>query len=80
LDDTGLAKLTSLTELQSLNLDSTHVTDVGVPLLAGFGKLRQLDLYHSLLTGQGVAKLRAALPRTVVIWDKESGMPHRRRA
>lgn len=80
LDDAGLRKLAPLQQLETLNLDSTHVTDAGVAPLSGFGKLRQLDLYHSLLTADGVAKLKAALPGIRVIWDKESGMPHRRRA
>ena len=80
LDDAGLEKLKGLQQLETLNLDSTHVTDAGVGLLAEFQKLRQLDLYHSLLTAQGLAKLRAAAPGLHVIWDKESGMPHRRRA
>jgi len=80
LDDAGLAKLAPLRQLETLNLDSTHVTDAGVKLLTGFPKLRQLDMYHSLLTAQGLAALRAAVPGLRVIWDKESGLPHRRRA
>jgi Leucine-rich repeat (LRR) protein len=80
LDDAGLKKLVALTDLETLNLDSTHVTDAGVDLLSGFQKLRRLDLYHSLLTKQGLDRLRAAAPALQVIWDKESGMPHRRRA
>ena len=80
LDDAGLAKLAPLLRLETLNLDSTHVTDAGVMLLTGFPKLRQLDIYHSLLTAGGLAALRAAVPELRVIWDKESGMPHRRRA
>ena len=80
LDDAGLAKLAPLRQLETLNLDSTHVTDAGVKLLTGFPKLRQLDMYHSLLTAQGLAALRATAPGLRVIWDKESGLPHRRRA
>ncbi|MFN0100698.1 MAG: leucine-rich repeat domain-containing protein [Bryobacteraceae bacterium] len=80
LDDTGLEKLAALQQLETLNLDSTNVTDGGVGLLTGFAKLRQLDLYHSLLTAKGLEKLRAALPHLRVVWDKEGGMPHRRRA
>lgn len=78
LDDEGLGKLLSLGELVSLNLDSTHVTDAAVELLGRLGKLKEVNLYHSLVTGAGEAKLRARGLR--VIWDKEAGMPHRRRA
>jgi len=80
LDDEGFAKLGALTLLEKLNLDSTHLTDVSIGALAGYSKLRQLDLYHSLVTRQGVDKLRAATPGLRVVWDRESGMPHRRRA
>lgn len=80
INDEGLAKLGLLARLERLNLDSTNVTDVGVALLTGFKQLRQLDMYHSLLTAQGLVKLRAASPALRVVWDKESGMPHRRRA
>ncbi|MBI2685709.1 MAG: hypothetical protein HYX27_05295 [Acidobacteria bacterium] len=79
-DDAGLAKLSGLQALESINLDSTHISDVGVEILAGFQKLRQVDLYHSLLTAQGLAKLQAARANLHVIWDKEGGLPHRRRA
>jgi Leucine-rich repeat (LRR) protein len=80
LDDEGLSKLSGLTELEILNLDSTHVTDASAGLLAGFAKLRQVDLYHSLFTQAGLGKLKAARKEVRVVWDKESGMPHRRRA
>jgi Leucine-rich repeat (LRR) protein len=80
LDDDGLSKLDGLTELQSLNLDSTHITDASTAVLARFPNLVQLDLYHSLISPAGLAGLRAARPGIRVIWDKESGMPHRRRA
>ena len=78
LDDEGLGKLVGLGELVSLNLDSTHVTDGAVELLGKMGKLKDVNLYHSLVTGAGEAKLRGRGLR--VIWDKEAGMPHRRRA
>jgi hypothetical protein len=78
LDDEGLGKLVGLGELVSLNLDSTHVTDAAVELLGKMGKLKDVTLYHSLVTGAGEAKLRGRGLR--VIWDKEAGMPHRRRA
>lgn len=80
LDDAGLAKLAPLKNLENLNLDSTHVTDAAVPTLAGLPKLRAIDLYHSLFTATGLARLRQSLPAARVIWDKEAGMPHRRRA
>jgi Leucine-rich repeat (LRR) protein len=78
LDDEGLGKLVGLGELVSLNLDSTHVTDAAIELLGKMGKLKDVNLYHSLVTGAGEAKLRGRGVR--VIWDKEAGMPHRRRA
>ena len=80
LDEEGLEKLVPLGQLESLNLDSTHITDAGVVFLSGFVHLRHLDLYHSLLSEQGLQKLRAALPQARIVWDKDSGMPHRRRA
>ena len=80
LNDEGLAALSGLRQLERLNLDSTNVTDGGIAVLAGFRQLRHLDMYHSLLTAKGLAELRAASPALKVIWDKESGLPHRRRA
>ena len=47
-----------LGELVSLNLDSTHVTDAAIELLGKMGKLTDVNLYHSLVTGAGEAKLR----------------------
>jgi len=80
LNDEGLAALSGLHRLEALNLDSTNVTDSGIAVLAGFRQLRHLDVYHSLLTAKGLAELRASSPALKVVWDKESGMPHRRRA
>ncbi|HEU0120811.1 MAG TPA: hypothetical protein VFQ91_09825 [Bryobacteraceae bacterium] len=80
LDDKGLAGLRSLAALESLRLDSTNITDAAVDTLLGFGKLRELDLYHSLLTGPAVQRLRDARAGLQILWDKEAGLPHRRRA
>lgn len=80
IDDAGFAKMKGLRDLEFLTLDSTNLTDAAATQLSALGKLRILNLYHTLVTADGLAKLRAALPQTRVVWDKESGMPHRRRA
>lgn len=80
LDDAGLGSLAGLVQLESLVVDSTHLTDAAVPVLSRFPRLRRIDLYHSLVTADGLGKLRVALPGATIIWDKEGGLPHRRRA
>ena len=80
LNDAGMAPLAALTNLQTLILDSTLITDDSAPLLAKLSKLQTLDLYHSLITAPALAELKRALPAARIIWDKESGFPHRRRA
>ncbi len=80
VDDSGIALLTKRTQWETLILDSTLITDKSVPGLVQLTNLKTLDLYHSLISASGLAQLRASLPTARIVWDKESGMPHRRRA
>jgi len=80
VNDAGLASLVSLTNLQTLILDSTLITDASLATLIKLTKLQTLDLYHSLISAPVLLELKRALPAARIVWDKESGFPHRRRA
>jgi hypothetical protein len=49
-------------------------------VLATLKKLRELNLYHTLVTQKGYDELAAALPGTHIVWDRDSSMPTRRRS
>ena len=80
ITDAGLQHLASLTRLSELSLDSTHITDEAVASLRQYPALARLNLYHTLVTEKGHATLKAALPRTQIIWDPEARLPNRRRS
>ena len=61
--DAGIAKLTGLTKLINLELDSVDLTDAGVAHVAGLRSLKELDLYHTLVTEKGFQQLKTALAR-----------------
>ena len=64
--------------IRVLSLDSTDVTDAGVSALTGMAELKDLNLYHTLVTDAGMDQLRAALPECEIVFDRDSALPTRR--
>lgn len=64
--DSGIRQLARLPELRSLNLCGTAVSDAAVEQLARIKGLRALYLFDTQVSEQGEARLRAALPETVI--------------
>ena len=46
------------------------VTDAGVDDLASMRALKSLNLYHTLLTEKGLARLKTALPDCGIVFDR----------
>ncbi|PYR40736.1 MAG: hypothetical protein DMF93_10265, partial [Acidobacteria bacterium] len=74
----GLARLSGLTKLTDLALDSVDLTDAGVAALAGIKSLRELDLYHTLVTDKGYEQLKQALPGCRIHYERDSAKRERR--
>ena len=68
--DTGMQHVAALTELEELYLRETDVSDACIPILAGLTMLKQLDLTGTRMTDEGVAKLRAALPKCEIFCER----------
>ena len=56
-DDTALARLSWLSDLQELRLDNTRVTDAGLAHLSGLSNLKILWLDNRQVTDEGVQHL-----------------------
>jgi hypothetical protein len=41
-------------------------------------ELRALNIYHTLVTENGMAALKAALPDCKIVFDRDSALPNRR--
>jgi hypothetical protein len=48
--------------------------------LAGFQQLKELNLYHTLMTDKGYQEIRASVPSCRIIWDPLSRDSKRRRS
>jgi hypothetical protein len=46
--------------------------------LASMRALKSLNLYHTLVTEKGLARLKTALPDCGIIFDRDSTLPSRR--
>lgn len=69
--DAGLARLERLENLESLCLSGTRVSDASIPVLSGMKSLQVLHLRKTLVTTDGAARLREALPDCdIVVADK----------
>lgn len=79
VDAKGFALLKTLVKLKDLTLDSLDIGDESVDVLAGFPALQSVNLYHTTVTQSGFDKLKAALPKTKIIWDRDSARPNRRK-
>lgn len=66
ISDAGLKHLQGFGDLQTLSLNSTHVTDAGLEPLFKLTKLKTINLQETDVTAAGVARLRKALPGTMI--------------
>ncbi|HEY3967832.1 MAG TPA: hypothetical protein VGM05_24935 [Planctomycetaceae bacterium] len=67
IGDAGLKHLGGLTNVKRLMLDGTRVSDAGLEYVTGMTKLQQLDLNGTQVTKTGVARLKQALPKCVIV-------------
>ena len=58
----GIQHLQKLGELKELDLSSTGIDDDAVPALCQMGSLRKLDIQSTAVSGEGILRLREALP------------------
>jgi hypothetical protein len=66
VDSHGFLKLGDLSNLTLLTLGDTHVDDAVVPRLAGMTRLDILQLCDTSISGEGLLRLKAALPELVM--------------
>jgi internalin A len=72
----GLSKLTGLTKLTRLDLQScARITDDVVPVLKSLPALRIVDLSATAVTEAGIARLRQACPNLRVLYSKFQATP-----
>ena len=57
----------SLTELQSLDIAGTKLTDVGLKCLQGLTKLRSLCVDDTGVTDKGIARFKKLLPKCELV-------------
>jgi Leucine-rich repeat (LRR) protein len=67
--DAGLVDLARLKNLLWLDL-SDHITDAGLPKLESLANLSHLHLAKSKVTAEGVQKLKKALPKCEIEYEK----------
>jgi hypothetical protein len=73
-----LAKFPAMTEVRSLGLAGTSITDAGLESLAKFYKLETLDLGFTKVSAAGVARLRRELPHCKIIHLQQKQAIHGR--
>jgi hypothetical protein len=67
ITDQDLAYLRAMTDMEEwLGLTDTRISDVGLENLVGMKRLRSLNLLRTKATADGVRKLKAALPNTLI--------------
>ena len=64
--DEGLAHLEAFTNLRSLDLGRTNISDNAIPQLSRLHRLKHLFIEGTQLTGDGEEELRQSLPDTLV--------------
>ena len=79
ITDVGMATLKTLTGLTELRVDSADVSDASISILETMRGMKSMNLYHTLVTEQGYARLRASFPACEIIWDRDSILPNRRK-
>lgn len=75
IDDGILDQLGTIPELKHLELINLHITDTGLQRVKALPKLEVLFLADTRVTSEGVAKLRAELPKLNVVWDGDAKKP-----
>lgn len=73
--DAGVESLSALKHLTYLNLFGTGISDASLGALAGMKTLRNVYLWESKVTPEGVAKLRKALPNAEIVHEVEFAAP-----
>ena len=69
VQDHQLKRVGRLTNLKTLALDNTQITDAGLVHLEGMHGLRELNLRYSKVTAEGVEKLQMALPECRILFN-----------
>ncbi len=70
ITDAGLVHLQRIPKLTSyVGLSNTSITDEGIDALSQLKKVRQINLTATKVTAQGVARLKAALPKCQIKSD-----------
>ena len=72
ITDAGLKHLGDLRSLEWLNLYGTGITDAALPDIAKHKKLKAVYVWNSKITGEGVEKLRKALPNAKVVAETDA--------
>ena len=62
MSDGVVRTLQEFTQLESLDLDGTRVTDAGLAALGQLKHLQRMNLQSTAVTNQGLAGLRQAVP------------------
>jgi hypothetical protein len=62
-----------------LRLDATSVTDAAIDSLAAASGLRLLNIYHTAVTEKAFDKFKTPVPLCRVVWDRDSGLPNRKK-
>lgn len=65
--DTGMTTISSITDLEELDLRDSAVTDAGLVMLSKLANLKRLDVRGSAVTESGVAQLASALPDCEIV-------------
>lgn len=79
VDEKSFPQLQGMPQLRKLSLDSLDIGDDAVDVLSSMPNLRSVNLYHTLMTANGAEKLKKAMPKTQVIWDRDSARANRRK-
>jgi internalin A len=70
ITNVGLKTLSTLNQLKDLNVAGTKITDAGLEALTGLKELRTLDVRETKVTRDGIDRLKNALPKVTIVFDK----------
>ena len=70
LTDRHLRHLSSIRTIEYLDLSGTSISDEGLGALVPLTRLRELVLFDTMVTEEGVAYLRRAVPDCEIRWAK----------
>ncbi|MBX9680508.1 MAG: hypothetical protein K2X38_17260 [Gemmataceae bacterium] len=66
----GINHLAKMKKLRVLNLRATKIADAGLEALTGLTELTTLDVRDTEITKDGVERLRKALPKVKILFEK----------